>query len=119
MFSRSSAAASVQRPSSPLEHALHASVHLTFFDELAPLGLLQPLTHSERVLATLPVSDDLRFALSSKAGRFSDVYNMVLSYEHGDWKQLSATLAARIDNADTLLPGCYLMAAQRASQIAA
>jgi c-di-GMP-related signal transduction protein len=62
----------------------------------------------ERVLATLPVSDDLRFALSRKESRFSDVYNTVLSYEHGDWKQLSATLAGRIDNADTRLPGCYM-----------
>jgi c-di-GMP-related signal transduction protein len=72
----------------------------------------------ERVLATLPVSDDLRFALSRKESRFSDVYNTVLSYEHGDWKQLSATLAGRVDNADTQLPGCYLMATQRANQIA-
>ncbi|HZC66836.1 MAG TPA: HDOD domain-containing protein [Candidatus Dormibacteraeota bacterium] len=73
----------------------------------------------ERVLASLPVSDDLRFALSRKQSRFSDVYNTVLSYERGDWKQLSATLAGRIDNADTQLPGCYMLAAQRANQIAA
>lgn len=73
----------------------------------------------EHVLARLPVSQELRLALSHQSSRFSDVYDTVLSYEHADWTKLSATLAGRIEDVENHIPACYLIAAKRANEIAA
>jgi c-di-GMP-related signal transduction protein len=71
----------------------------------------------KRVLAGLPVSEEVRQALSEQKGRFNDIYDTVLSYERGDWSQLTATLAGRID-AEEHVPACYIEATKRASQVA-
>ena len=70
-----------------------------------------------RVLAGLPVSQEVRQALSRQTSRFTDVYDTVLSYEHGDWTRLSSTFAGRSDGAEDHIPACYLEAAKRASQV--
>ena len=71
----------------------------------------------ERVLERLPVSQEVRLALSRKNGRFSEVYETVLSYERGDWSKISTTLDARFD-AEEHVPACYIEAAKRAGQVA-
>jgi c-di-GMP-related signal transduction protein len=68
-------------------------------------------------LAALPVSQEVRQALSEQNGRFNHVYDTVLCYERGDWPRLTATLAGRID-AEEHVPAGYLEATKRASQVA-
>jgi EAL and modified HD-GYP domain-containing signal transduction protein len=72
----------------------------------------------ERVLASLPVSEEVRSALSRKSSRFSEVYDTVLSYEHGDWSKIEASLGKRLD-AEEYVPACYITAAKRATELAA
>ena len=73
----------------------------------------------ERVLAGLPVSQDVRSALSHQKSRFSDVYDTVLFYEHADWTKLATTLAGRVDDAENRIAACYMIAAKRANEVAA
>jgi len=71
----------------------------------------------ERVLAGVPVSHDVTLALSRQTGRFSDIYNTVLSYEQGDWSRIEAMLGPRMD-AEEHVPACYIQAAKRANEVA-
>jgi c-di-GMP-related signal transduction protein len=73
----------------------------------------------ERVLAGLPVSQEVSQALKRKGSRFSGVYDTVLSYEHGDWNQLAVAVGGQVESAATQVPACYVKAAQRANQVAA
>jgi len=70
----------------------------------------------DRVLAGLPVSQDVSLALSRQSGRFSSVYHAILSYERGDWSRISAALGSRLD-IEEHIPACYLDAAKRANQV--
>ncbi len=72
-----------------------------------------------QVLARLPVSQDVCSALSHENSRFSDIYKLVLSYEHGDWDKVSSALDGRNEAAREHIPACYLSAARRANEIVA
>ncbi len=71
----------------------------------------------EQIIASVPVSAEVRAALCGGANRFRDVYDTLLAYERGDWATLSATVA-RFNSIEAQVPGCYLAAAGRASELA-
>jgi c-di-GMP-related signal transduction protein len=69
------------------------------------------------VLSRLPVSADVRAALSSgETNRFCDVYQMLLSHERADWEQLSC-LSAKIGCPEEGIAECYLSATHRAGDV--
>jgi EAL and modified HD-GYP domain-containing signal transduction protein len=70
----------------------------------------------EQILATLPVSAEVRAALSGGANKFRDVYDTLLAYERADWKGLTATVN-RFESIESMVPVCYLSAANRAGAI--
>ncbi len=41
------------------------------------------------ILAGLPLTEDIKTALLGGSGKFTPVYNMILSYEQGDWQAFS------------------------------
>jgi c-di-GMP-related signal transduction protein len=69
------------------------------------------------ILATLPVSSEVRTALCGGANRFRDVYDTLLAYEHADWDAL-ASAATRIGPVEAAVPDCYQTAATRANSVA-
>jgi c-di-GMP-related signal transduction protein len=69
------------------------------------------------ILATLPVSPDVRSALCGGANRFRDVYDTLLAYEHADWDAL-ASAATRLGPVEAAIPACYQSAATRANSFA-
>jgi EAL and modified HD-GYP domain-containing signal transduction protein len=71
----------------------------------------------QQILSNLPVSADVRTALSGGTNRFRDVYDTLLAYEKADWNMLSST-ATRIGPIEEQVPECYLAAANRAGNIA-
>ena len=70
----------------------------------------------EEVLASLPVSEEIRTALCGGSNRLRDVYETLLAYERADWNTLSAT-TARFNSVEEQVPGCYISAAERASSV--
>jgi c-di-GMP-related signal transduction protein len=69
------------------------------------------------ILATLPVSSEVRTALCGGANRFRDIYDTLLAYEHADWDAL-ASATSRIGPVEAAIPGCYQSAAARATSVA-
>jgi c-di-GMP-related signal transduction protein len=69
------------------------------------------------ILATLPVSPDVRSALCGGTNRFRDVYDTLLAYEHADWDAL-ASAATRLGPVEAAIPACYQSAATRANSFA-
>jgi c-di-GMP-related signal transduction protein len=69
------------------------------------------------ILATLPVSSEVRSALCGGANRFRDVYDTLLAYEHADWDAL-ASATTRIGPVEAAVPDCYQTAATRANSVA-
>jgi c-di-GMP-related signal transduction protein len=71
----------------------------------------------EQIISSVPVSAEVSSALCGGANRFRDVYETLLAYERADWTALSATMA-RFNSIEAQVPGCYLAAAGRASELA-
>jgi len=71
----------------------------------------------EQIISSVPVSAEVRSALCGAKNRFRDVYETLLAYERADWTTLSATVA-RFNSIEAQVPGCYLAAAGRASELA-
>jgi EAL and modified HD-GYP domain-containing signal transduction protein len=68
------------------------------------------------LLAELPVSDEIKFALMGGAGKFRDVYEIVLNYETGTWEPLlHAVKRARLNEAD--IPEFFLKSLDWANQV--
>lgn len=65
--------------------------------------LQQPM---DQILATLPLSDDLRHALSGGDNMLRAVLDAVVAYERGMWDDVSA-LAARAGFTDRDISSCY------------
>jgi c-di-GMP-related signal transduction protein len=72
----------------------------------------------EQILATVPVSAEVRAALTGGSNKFRDVYDTLLAYERADWKGLSASVN-RFESIESMVPVCYMSAANRASAISA
>lgn len=68
------------------------------------------------VLSHLPLSVEVRTALSGGANRFRDVFETLLSYEQADWQKLSSQ-AVKIGTTEDCVPKCYLSAAKRAALV--
>ncbi len=71
----------------------------------------------EQIISSVPVSAEVRSALCGGKNRFRDVYETLLAYERADWTKLTATVA-RFNSIEAQVPGCYLAAAGRASELA-
>jgi c-di-GMP-related signal transduction protein len=71
----------------------------------------------EEILASLPISANVRTALCGGTNRFRDIYEALLAYERADWPAL-ASAAARLGPIDSLIPDCYTAATQRSATLA-
>jgi EAL and modified HD-GYP domain-containing signal transduction protein len=71
----------------------------------------------DQILANLPVSVEVRTALTGGSNHFRDVYDTLLAYERADWDRLTTTVR-RFESIEAQVPVCYLAAANRASAIA-
>ena len=71
----------------------------------------------EQILSSVPISAEVHAALCGGANRFRDVYETLLAYERADWATLSATVK-RFNSIEAQVPGCYLAAAGRATELA-
>jgi c-di-GMP-related signal transduction protein len=91
--------------------------------ELFLMGLLsvtdalldQPM---DQVLRSLPVTEEIRKALTDGKGQFRDVYETLLAYEQADWRRLSEA-ASRVGPIEEMIPQCYVSAAGRAGMVTA
>jgi EAL and modified HD-GYP domain-containing signal transduction protein len=70
----------------------------------------------ERILAELPLSEELDQALRGKESRFRGVYDLMIAYERGTWNSVSKA-AGRIGIEETRLPDCYMGATEKAELI--
>ena len=73
----------------------------------------QPL---EDILAKLPLADDIKKALLGEKNQVRDVYELVVSYEKGDWLNFSE-YAARLGLKEMELLDIFRKALERATQI--
>ena len=71
----------------------------------------------EEILASLPISANVRTALCGGTNRFRDIYETLLAYERADWPAL-ASAAARLGPIESLIPDCYTSATQRSATLA-
>jgi c-di-GMP-related signal transduction protein len=71
----------------------------------------------DQIIATVPVSAEVRAALCGGQNKLRDVYDTLLAYERADWTKLSTTVA-RFSSIEEQVPVCYLSAAGRASEVA-
>jgi c-di-GMP-related signal transduction protein len=71
----------------------------------------------EQILSMVPVSDEVRIALTGGSNRFRDVYETLLAYERADWQALTNTIS-RFVSIESQVPLCYISAANRAGAIA-
>jgi len=70
----------------------------------------------EQVLKNLPVTEQIRRALTDGKGQFRDVYETLLAYERADWTTLSKA-ASRVGPIEEVIPQCYVSAAGRAGMV--
>ncbi len=70
----------------------------------------------EEVLSQVAVSDSVRDALLGGANPLSRVYNLVLTYERGDWER-AAELARELDLDESILPEAYDRSVQWVDQV--
>jgi EAL and modified HD-GYP domain-containing signal transduction protein len=68
------------------------------------------------VLLQLPVSQEVKAALSGGQNRFRDVYEVLLAMERAEWNELGAR-AARLGEIEEKLPDTYKLAIQRAAAL--
>ena len=69
----------------------------------------------EEVLAKLPLADDIKKALLGEKNQIRDVYDLVVSYEKGDWANFSEYVA-RHDLKETDLIDVFRRALEKATQ---
>jgi c-di-GMP-related signal transduction protein len=67
------------------------------------------------LMATIAVSDDVKDALMNGHNRFRDVFELVVSYERGDWEQF-ARMASTLDADEAGIPPIYFESLSRAQQ---
>lgn len=70
----------------------------------------------DQILTHLPVSNEVRTALSGGDNAFRAVYDTLLSYERADWNHLNSAIE-RLGRLEEQIPICYLAAANRAGSI--
>jgi c-di-GMP-related signal transduction protein len=68
------------------------------------------------ILTELPISEDIKYALLGGNSRFRDVFELIISYESGDWEQLSFK-AAKLDLEEIEIKECYLSSLDMSNQI--
>lgn len=64
-------------------------------------------------IASLPVTGEIRAALTGGPNRFRDIYETLLAYERADWDTMSKA-ALRIGKIEDRIPQCYVSATNRA-----
>ncbi len=117
----------------PEELAVLAVIRAKFCESLAPhagipqraqdlflMGLFslldaivdQPLAD---LLSGMPLADDIKAALLGEDGRLHDLYQYTLSYEKGDWEQVT-THATRLELNEAEIPSLYRQAVKWCQQ---
>lgn len=86
--------------------------------ELFMMGLLSMLDALlgrplGEIIEDLPLSDDIKKALSGKRNKFKSLFDLVVSYERGDIRDFVA-LASRLNIKEGTITGLYLEAMERA-----
>jgi c-di-GMP-related signal transduction protein len=70
----------------------------------------------DEVLRGLPVTQEVKAALTGGENRFRDVYELLLSLERAEWSQLSARVE-RLGFPESAIPDSYEAALQKASSV--
>lgn len=72
------------------------------------LSLIDAITNlsMENVLAQMPIAEDIKEALLGKNNDFRDVYELIISYESGDWNKVSI-LAKKLNLDEEAVPAMY------------
>jgi c-di-GMP-related signal transduction protein len=70
----------------------------------------------DEVLRGLPVTQEVKAALTGGENRFRDVYELLLSLERAEWSQLSARVE-RLGFPESAIPDSYQAALQKASSV--
>lgn len=68
-----------------------------------------------KILTDLPIAEEVKDALNGEPGIYSDVMNLIKSYERAQWSQFSE-LAAKFSLQETILPKLYIEALEWADQ---
>jgi c-di-GMP-related signal transduction protein len=68
----------------------------------------------QQILASLPISPEVRAALCGEVNSYRDVYELLLAYERADWAALAAT-STRLNLAEPVLLECEAKAREAAS----
>jgi c-di-GMP-related signal transduction protein len=73
------------------------------------LSLIDAITNltMENVLAQMPIAEDIKEALLGKNNIFREVYELIISYESGDWEKFSIQ-AKELNLDEKLVPDIYL-----------
>lgn len=73
------------------------------------LSLIDAITNitMENVLPQMPIAEDVKDALLGKDNVFRSIYNLIISYESGDWIRFS-NLAKELKLEEKLVPEMYL-----------
>lgn len=66
----------------------------------------------EKILSELPVSKDVKEALLEKDNMISELLELIIKYENGEWEEVSE-LAHKFGLDEDFVSGCYLEAVQR------
>ena len=72
----------------------------------------------ENILRSMPISEDLKTALSGGANRFRDIFDLLLALEGADWPNLSA-LAQKLGCPEETIPLSYELAIEHAASVGA
>lgn len=91
----------------------HSSLFLMGLLSVVDALLDKPIAE---VLSSLPVSQEVKTALTGGENRFRDVYELLLALERGEWLQLSAHVQ-RLGCPEDTIPDSYQAAIKKASTI--
>ncbi|MHC1743699.1 MAG: EAL and HDOD domain-containing protein [Syntrophobacteraceae bacterium] len=69
----------------------------------------------KEIIEDMPLSEDIKSALSGKKNKFKSLFDLVVSYERGDIKTFLA-LASRLNVKEGTITGLYLEALERAEE---
>jgi EAL and modified HD-GYP domain-containing signal transduction protein len=98
-----------------------STVLLSKAEELFLMGLLSAMDAildmpMNALLAEIPVSEEIKFALLGGEGKFRDVYEIVSNYETGTWEPLLQAVK-RVRVSEELIPELFLRSLDWANQV--
>jgi c-di-GMP-related signal transduction protein len=75
------------------------------------LSLINAITNlsMEAAISQIPISEDIKMALTGGTNKFRDVYELITAYEAGEWNSFS-TVASKLNFDEKVAPELYIKA---------